>query len=521
MITYFGTDLESSKRTLFDLIGYSPVSGDTAQEKAARDVVWSFHLDEHPFQVISAPARTSKSWSSSPEAVHDFFPLFDEEAYKRNEFVAKSSENIVWLVGVDFNTIKEWDYCWTYLIDRGLIEQLGGEIESAQNNPRQGNMLIRVRWPFKTAEGDPCRSILEAKSANNERALQGEEVRTAILSEAAEHDKRILEKYLGTRCGRIIFPTTPKRRALWLWEFFQAGADDESLGVAHFQFTRFCNPTYDHERYDRAKAKSVLTYGAIENDPEFMEQFEGEWTFEGGKVIPFRWVQEVDGPACNVVQEIPSWVADATFYVALDYGYNDPAVALFVAIAPDDQKLILSEVYERGLEPVAFTNMAKKRREDLGLEIAYWLPDPMQPFLTDILRQHGLPLYEHMRRNEITDRAAGLQRLRDELSVDPATNKPKLQVHASCENTILEWKNVRFKDAARDEFSGNSIVGGDHSLDAIRYLLMSRPKPNAMDLDWIEKFQRDVRDTERWRKKNLRRAAPMIGHTPASFLEAS
>lgn len=503
-LPFFGPTIADSKGRLFEQIGYAP-----APDPRARVVV-DFHLDDSKYQIISAPARTSKSYAAAPEAVHDFFPELVRG--EDGALYAARNETYVWLVGISYDTVKEWDYCWSYLIDTGILARFGGQIEQKANTPTQGNMVIKVRWPLKTESGQVARSILQVKSSVNERTLQGEQVRTCIMSEAAEHDERIFRKYLRTRCRRIIFPTTPKRKAIWLHKMMLQGQDDAGRGIAHFQFNRWCNPEYDHENYALARASAELNYGAAEHDPEFMEQFEGEWTFAEGRVLPFTWMPRPDGLPTNLCGqgEEPEWLPYARTFVSVDYGYSDAAVALFWAIGPEDQLLILDELYERHLEPGDFLRRIKAKESDLGIQPVYYVPDPQQPILTSVMRRdHGFPLFEKMKSSEARDRAAGFGRLRDALAIDPFVGEPKLKVHVRCERTIEEWKQLRFKEGVANEFGHGSLIGADHACDAARYGMMSRPKASRRKVDWTKAFTA-AHEEMQWRHRHDARRAPIV-----------
>lgn len=498
-------------------MGYK-VFQDERSPESARTVL-AFHRSRARNVVTSAPARTSKSYSAAPEIVHDFFPNLipiPEDAAPTirpmGGYVAETHETICWIVAITYDTVKEWDYAYKYLIDMKMAESMGGHVETNVNSPNQGNMTIKVRWPFTDKNGVPARSILQVKSSANEKTLQGEQVKTCIMSEAAEHDKRIYEKYLRTRCGRIIFPTTPKRKALWLYELFAKGKQDESLSIDHFQFDRFCNPNYDHAGYEVAKRIANLTYGDYRDDPAFMEQYEGQWTFEGGKVLPFRWIDDLRGPPSNVTAHFPDWIHSATWWVTFDYGWTDPAAALLVAISPQGEFFVASEIYERNLTTFDLVDRVVSRNEALRLRPSHYVPDPQKPELTEIIRRRGLPLFNRAPANVTRDRAAGFSALRDALSVDPSIGRPRMTIYRNCERTITEMKEVRFKDNYTDEFSTASVVGEDHAIDALRYLLMSYPYAQPKTEAWIDQWDRQQKILERFRKRDLKKPYTPVYH---------
>ena len=490
-------------------------------------VVLDFHRSTAPHRFVSAPARTSKSYSAAPEIVHDFFPTVElsDEPWPQaiadqipagiQRTVASHHETICWIVAVDYATAKEWDYCWTALIDKNLIEAMGGIIESKANTPNQGNMVIRARWPMLEVDGGPAvRSVIAVKSATNEKSLQGEEIKTCILSEAAEHDERILRKYLLTRCERLIYPTTPKRKAMWAWDMIQAGAESPELGIEHFQYTGNCNPTYDWDRFRRAERKAELAYGTAEEDPEFAEQFLGHWTFNEGKVLPFRWLP--NDSYSNVTSHIPPWLPYATWFVSMDYGYDDPACVHFWAVDVDGSIFLASEIYERHLLTSDLVQRIDERCDYLGINVKSYIPDPQKPELTEIMRRLGLPIYDRMKPSELRSREAGYSELRDAIGVNPDTGRPRLMVHSSCEQTIHEWKTIRFKEGHSNEFADGAIVGKDHATDSARHFVRSRVRGDRREATWVDQWTRQQKEILKSKdREQMRRSSSVYAEVAA------
>lgn len=521
-VPFFDEDPYKSKLRCFDMIGYSVTS-----DPRGSGPVHAFHQSQATTKIAVAPARTSKSWATAPEVAHAYFPEWDPSCYHEDrrrgdgKFHAVEEENIIWPVGMTFDTIKEWDYTWRYLVDSKLLSSMGCQFEIARNNPTNGDMHLRVVWPFKTKSGRLVRSVLQAKSAKHAKSWQGDELRMAVVSEAAEHNASDVNQYLTPRSAEILYPTTPKRSALWLYEMIQDGLSDLSLGIENFKFNRFSNPKYDHERYEREKRKSELRWGDWQDDPWFLEQYEGEWTFEGGKVLPFRWIDDGRAPI-NVVTTLPSWIVDASFYVSTDYGFDQPACALFWAVHPAGMMCIIHEIYQKGLVGHEFADEIESRLERLNLDVEYILSDPQRPDFTKVLRDRGHRLCNLYQPSYLRARDAGYERLRAQLSIDEATMEPGLLVYAGCPHTIAEWKAVRFKEGVVNEFSEGSIIGRDDAIDAARYFLMSQPKPDVQDEDWVAAWQESTRSRLRHQQRLLdRRDFLLGGGNPSAYAEVA
>lgn len=436
--------------------------------------VKAFHESTALTRIISAPARTSKSFSSGPELAHDFFPRTDRKTGKPLR-PTKGDLIRCWAVGVDYESTKEWEYADEILYGDKLIEKCGGQIERRHNNKKQGNLEIIATWGTDP-KGRVVRSILHGKSAQNRTSLESEAVRLGVMCEAANHDAWVHDKCLQTRCDRLILPTTPKRKAMWIWEMIQNSQGAPETGIECFTFTPRANPKYDWGVYHKARILAELKCGPgrAHEDPEFAEQFLGSWVFEGGKVLPFRWMDLEDGMPSHVIGDVAleDQLAWAEWFVSCDYGYSDPAVALLWAHLPDDTLVIWDEVYERNLHPSKFVDRIRGMVEEWGVRPSYYVGDPRKPEIADIMQGYGLGLYPVADKNLMSDREAGGMALVQMLSLDPQTNDYRLHVHQRCANTIVEWKNLRRKeDWGGDPWATAALPKKcrDDAFDAARY----------------------------------------------------
>lgn len=450
-------NLLQKKALLFRWVGYRVYAPE----------VKAFHESQAHMRIVSAPARTSKSYSAFFDALGFIFPDLEPEARRP----IGPALRLGWIVAPDYKTSKEWDYAWDTLVDRREQNRFGYTLERAVNNPTQGNMEIRIHWG-KGPDGNPRRSVVECKSATSERSLQGEQVYWAIMSEAAEQEERILSQYLATRVTRsIVLPTTPKLKAEWIYKRILDSETYPDLGIEHFTYTPHANPEYDWENYRREEKRAALrSRGIASKDPWFAEQFLGQWTFASERTFPFRERLGPNGEASHIMGELPFWFETAPRYVATDYGYSDRAAAGWYAVGPDETVVLYKELYEQKLSAEAFVRKIRERSH--GERIRWFLGDPKKPEVTALLRQHGLPIWEGNRK-KLADRAAGFMRLADYLEDDPATGRPKLYFLSSCDNAIREFKSFRFKGGNKDEFAWQAYKGADHLVDCTRAILLA------------------------------------------------
>lgn len=488
------------------------------------DDVGRFHASTARVRIVSAPARTSKSFSAAYDAMHWVFPEW--EIHEGRLYPIESQ--LIWIVCPAYKQNKEFDYLWQELVLRRRLHSIPFEFERKTYNPKQGALEITIRWG-ESVRGEPIMTKIEGKSAQNPESLQSEEVDLAILSEAAEHDRMVWERMLATRCKYTIWPTTPKPKADWVHEYIDLAERDPGCGIEHFHFAldpvrqRSANPKYDWQRFEqeRRKAASRTDTGRAEDDPWFAEQFLGMWTYEAERLLPFRWMS-MPGRPSHVIDSLPDWFETSAKFIACDYGYNDPACALWFALGQDGTVILYREIYESKLDPLQFVERIATRTGEERVE--YVVGDPKRPEVERFMRELGLPVYTRGKPGEISDRAAGAMRLVDLLSDDPDLGRPKFYVlsphggeRLGCPKTLQEWKTLRRKPGVgANEWTNEAVVGADHSFDATRYFLMSRPRPSrAMTWDVNDMTRKHIRSVQRMERQKRVAGPPLLGRNPS------
>jgi hypothetical protein len=398
---------------------------------------------------------------------------------------------VIWPVAPTYSLAKEFDYMFQEIVGKDAYVPYGGTVVSKSNSPQHGNMRCQINWG-RDKHGTPISTLIDGKSATNPESLQAEEVDYALMGEAAEQPDVIWKRYLSTRVKKAVMPTTPKLSAEWLYKMIEDGRKSPELSVESFRFTPACNPRYDWQRFWQEHLKATArVIGRVEvipqhdcfdphvecfarKDPWFAEQFLGEWTWEQDRVLPFRWT----GENSNVIDHIPSWVPYGRHFVSIDYGYTDPAVALWWALGTDGQKVIYREIYETGLEPDKFAERISEHLKDPRVEGL--IGDPRNPVANQYLRRIGLPVYVPNAKI-MRERKASAMMLIDALTPDPAVGRPLLQLVSDigdgygAPKTIAEWKTLRKRPDARDEFATGAIMSEDHAYDAARHFLAANP----------------------------------------------
>jgi hypothetical protein len=489
-------------------------------------VVDAFHASDATTKIVSCPARTSKSYAAEKDVLPDIF-YHGAKAKARGEDGELLYPDIqtlrVWIVAPNYDLAKEFDYFWEDLIERRDALGFDYEVKKAAKSPGQGNMLIHLGWG-KNAKGQDVDVIISVRSAANEKTLQSEEVDIAILSEAARLEEQVWTKYLSTRTGRSIWPTTPDTQAMWIYEEIQRAEKDPRLKIEHFQFTPRANPTFKYDRYwvehQKAEARtrdnpegltpqqiaSDTTLPADEFSPPdmdnghncfdslveclamkdagFAEQFGGQWTFHRGRVVPMREKISDKGEPAHVIHEDREWFKWCDIHLAFDYGYADPAVVGFWLIGPN-QVVLRKSIYERGVTPDVLAQRVKAIISDnnWGGRITRHIGDPKKPEVCQVFRDHGLPIWD-MNKKAQADRKAGHFELMNFLATNPLTGEPNMLIHKDNPEIIREWRGLRYKENLRNHDGSESALSGrDDAYDMARYFVMSNPpvdKPSEL-----------------------------------------
>ena len=484
--------------------------------KVYEQAVADFHESDARTQIISCPARTSKSYSAEKSALPDvIYPGLVNKETRGGESM------LCWVVAPNYDLAKEFDYFYRDLVEKRQTIGFDYRLEKHFNSPKQGNMEICIDWG-KNRKGETVTSRIVTKSATNERSLQSDEVDVAILSEAARLDPIVWSKYLSNRCGRSIWPTTPDIQAAWIWEQIELSKNHPELGIESFNFTGRANPKYNWLRYwtEHAKAESLITgdITIVPDDPSkapsahnghncfdsliacpamkqdgFAEQFGGKWVFHRGRVVPLRERETEAGAPAHVISHDPAWASHAIWTVSCDYGFVDNAVAGFWMCGPDNTVILRREVYQSGLTADQFVDKIEEEWDWISSHFAdpsiyppgqyvpqlprrahRYIGDPKKPEVEALFRRAGLPIW-NVNKNAQADRNAGHQQLMGYLATDPRTGLPSMFVHEDCKSIINEWRTLRRNDRVGNEGSANSLIGADDGYDMARYFVQTRP----------------------------------------------
>jgi hypothetical protein len=273
----------------------------------------------------------------------------------------------------------------------------------------------------------------------------------------------------------------------WIKEFYDEAVSQGDTNVEHFRFPPWANPFYDKGRFDEELARRGS------EDPFFREQFLGDWeVFYGGRVYPDFQAERIEdvtpflndrgirgGDGCHCIEPFPipyTWKRVA----GIDFGWLDPTVFLFGAVAPNGDIVIYDEYCQSQRSMGDHIEDIRRMADENGTP---WPPEifrekkgQAKQIAVDIEVDHDLPtidvdpdriagrlrVQEYLNKNE-----DGIPRLRIVKEHCPQLVKELMELHYDYQNIHREGQQERY-------------LGSDHCVDALRYMLMSRPSPRRM-----------------------------------------
>ena len=196
---------------------------------------------------------------------------------------------------------------------------------------------------------------------------------------------------------------------------------------------------------------------------------EGNWDVaEGAAFAEFT-------PDVHVITpfELPNWWERVK---GVDYGYAAESCCLWAAIDPDDKTIIIyRELYRKGLTGEALgdtiTQMEENEIRSIPgvLDTSAWSRTGYTgPTIGETLVNRG-----HKLRRADKNRIAGKTQIHEHLRQREGSGRPRLQIFSNCVNLIKELQGIPLSSKNPEDVDTKAA---DHAYDALRYLIMSRPR---------------------------------------------
>ena len=159
----------------------------------------------------------------------------------------------------------------------------------------------------------------------------------------------------------------------------------------------------------------------------------------------------------------------------IDYGYAAESAVIWGALDPQDETLIIyRELYQKGLtgQDLAKRIFEFEKEDKLSvrgvLDTAAWArTGTTGPTVGEVLTMAG-----HKLRRADKNRIQGKIQVHERLKLNDK-GRPKLQIFKSCPNLIRELQGIPIDPNKPEDVDTKAP---DHAYDALRYLIMSRPR---------------------------------------------
>lgn len=447
MNTQGATLLGLDKFRVFDQVGYEPHVGQR-----------QIHCHNARMKVVTAGRRLGKSKIGGeelfPEALLTYTMAEElKKLGKRREF---------WIVGPEYSdSEKEFRVIW----DRLVKAEVPMDHPGSYNSPWAGEMMISCFGG---------RFIVAAKSGKYPSTLVGEGLSGVILAEAAKLKPAVWHKFirptLADYRGWALFTTTPEGKN-WLYELFMRGQDPNDPAWMSWRMPSWINniifPRGATElgiRMIRAALSDpdqILTPSLIEasgvdeeivdmardmTEERFAQEIEAKFTEFVGRVFK-DFDEESHVTDLQVDPELP-------IYLAVDYGWTNPFVALVIQVDRKDNVYVLADYrrINRDIEDIAAD--LKTERGGLFSAARKLYPDPASPGDTAVLEKHLKVVGQTDTGGELKWR---LELIRQHMKPRPDNvpweqRKPKLFFDRSVSaETIREFNDYRYPDTKAEK----------------------------------------------------------------------
>lgn len=215
-----------------------------------------------------------------------------------------------------------------------------------------------------------------------------------------------------------------------------------------------------------------------------------------------------------------------TRVIGIDHGYRNPSAWIWGAVDYDNNIYIYREFYKKEwlIEEIIHGNRKLNEPGVLrlmkGEKVEQARIDPSVKAARGQTGQSDWDFYVENLPNDFpllpanNEKTAGIDKVKTYLKINKATNKPKLFIFDTCTNLIDEFSQYRYRELTtsqkgRQNEREEPVKVHDHALDALRYLIMSRPEAPSEEDDIYNRIKYAslegaiYRDLQRFKKPKV------------------
>lgn len=369
------------KEDVWDEIGYRP-------HKAQR----RFHEAVARNRVNLAGRRTGKSVSNGNEVV----PMALAAAINRTMLEDMGIRQEVWAVGPNY-TDSEKEFRVAY----NALKRLGVPFDRPGTYYSKQDMSISL-WGG--------RFLLHAKSGAKPESLVGEGLHHVLMCEAAKLKSTVWHRFIRPMLidfeGTSSWGTTPEGKNWFYDDIWMATKRDDPewwgqrvpSWVNTYVFKKptsaqgvrklkelvdagYTNKWDLHVRLGEAVDREVISMCVDLSPAAFGQEVECSFSDKVGRVFKY-WEEDLH---VRNLRRHETW----PIYIATDYGYTHPNVALFIQVGPFNEIRVLAEYYRthRTDEEFASDVLNDPRLRSLAQDAVGLYPDPEDPGASRVLSE--------------------------------------------------------------------------------------------------------------------------------------
>lgn len=259
----------------------------------------------------------------------------------------------------------------------------------------------------------------------------------------------------------------------WVKDYFITVAEPETIYQGSNGFSRIFIPAKvdDHPNVVfRSNYRKVLE--AIADEQLRKALLDGDWnTFQGQVYREFRRDR-------HIITAVPKEVLDVSEkYIGFDWGFNDPACAIWLAVAPENEQGVRAiyayrEVYQNQTTVEEWAKIIDSYIMEEPIEFMILPHDCYSRLggnrtIASVFEEHDIPIV----RADSLSHAAKMHRiaLLHQLFAEAPDGYPYLQIHDKCANLIRTVPDLPYDEHKPEEINSNAE---DHAFDALTYGLM-------------------------------------------------